>query len=74
MPSYVAMLRGINVGGAKPVKMELLRASFEALGFKNVRTYMQSGNVVFEAKERTAGPLARRSWRGSSATSATTSR
>ena len=57
MPSYVAMLRGINVSGSKPVKMEALRASFEALGFKNVRTYVQSGNVVFEAKERAAGPL-----------------
>ena len=58
MPSYVAMLRGINVSGSKPVKMEALRASFEALGFKDVRTYVQSGNVVFEAKERTAAPLA----------------
>ncbi len=57
MPSYVAMLRGINVSGNKPVKMEALRASFEALGFKNVRTYVQSGNVVFEAKERAGGPL-----------------
>ena len=57
MPSYVAMLRGINVSGSKPVKMEALRASFEALGFKNVRTYVQSGNVVFEAKARTAAPL-----------------
>jgi len=57
MPSYVAMLRGINVSGNKPVKMEALRASFEALGFKNVRTYVQSGNVVFEAKEREAAPL-----------------
>ena len=57
MPSYVAMLRGINVSGAKPVKMEALRASFEALGFTNVRTYVQSGNVVFAAKERTAAPL-----------------
>jgi uncharacterized protein (DUF1697 family) len=58
MPNYVAMLRGINVSGAKPVKMEALRASFEALGFDNVRTYVQSGNVVFAAKERTAPPLA----------------
>ena len=57
MPSYVAMLRGINVSGSKPVKMEALRTSFEALGFKNVRTYVQSGNVVFEAKERVAAPL-----------------
>jgi uncharacterized protein (DUF1697 family) len=57
MPSYVAMLRGINVSGSKPVKMEALRASFEALGFKNVRTYVQSGNVVFEAREPAAAPL-----------------
>jgi uncharacterized protein (DUF1697 family) len=57
MPSYVAMLRGINVSGSKPVKMEALRASFEALGFKNVRSYVQSGNVVFEAKERAAAAL-----------------
>jgi uncharacterized protein (DUF1697 family) len=57
MPSYVAMLRGINVSGSKIIKMEALRASFEALGFSNVRTYVQSGNVVFAAKERTAAPL-----------------
>jgi len=43
------MLRGINVGGQKIVKMESLRMSFEALGFRRVRTYVQSGNVIFEA-------------------------
>jgi hypothetical protein len=43
------MLRGINVGGHKPVKMEQLRKSFEKLGCTNVKTYVQSGNVVFEA-------------------------
>jgi uncharacterized protein (DUF1697 family) len=57
MPSYVAMLRGINVSGSKMIKMEALRAMFEALGFENVRTYVQSGNVVFQAKERAAAPL-----------------
>jgi len=57
MPSYVAMLRGINVSGSKMIKMEALRASFETLGFTNVRTYVQSGNVVFTAKDRTAAPL-----------------
>jgi uncharacterized protein (DUF1697 family) len=57
MPSYVAMLRGINVSGSKIIKMEALRAMFEALGFSNVRSYVQSGNVVFAAKERTAAPL-----------------
>src|SRR6266852_1682590 len=43
------MLRGINVAGKKIVRMEDLRASFEALGFGRVRTYVQSGNVIFEA-------------------------
>ncbi len=52
------MLRGINVSGAKPVKMERLRAMFEALGFTNVRTYVQSGNVVFDSGERAATALA----------------
>ncbi|OLD14089.1 MAG: hypothetical protein AUI50_00290 [Crenarchaeota archaeon 13_1_40CM_2_52_14] len=45
------MLRGINVAGKKIVRMEDLRASFEALGFGRVRTYIQSGNVIFEASK-----------------------
>src|SRR5205823_6790565 len=49
MPTYIAMVRGINVSGHKPVKMEELRKSFEKLGSKNVKTYVQSGNVVFDA-------------------------
>ena len=49
MPTYISMLRGINVGGHKKVPMNQLRAMFEALGFKEVRTYIQSGNVVFRA-------------------------
>jgi uncharacterized protein (DUF1697 family) len=48
MPVYIAMLRGINVSGQKLIKMEQLRASFEALGFGDVKTYVQSGNVVFK--------------------------
>jgi uncharacterized protein (DUF1697 family) len=47
------MLRGINVGGHKRIKMDKLRQSFEALGFEQVKTFIQSGNVVF-----TAGKLA----------------
>ena len=43
------MLRGINVSGHKVIKMERLREAFESLGFRNVKTYLQSGNVVFEA-------------------------
>ena len=48
MPVYIAMLRGINVSGQKLIKMERLRASFEALGFSDVKTYVQSGNVIFK--------------------------
>jgi len=47
LPVYVSMLRGINVGPHKRMKMEQLRHSFEALGFEQVATYIQSGNVVF---------------------------
>jgi uncharacterized protein (DUF1697 family) len=56
MPIYISMLRGINVGGHKRIKMDRLRASFEALGFEQVKTYIQSGNVVFKAgKASTSG-------------------
>lgn len=44
---YIAFLRGVNVGG-HTVKMERLRELFAELGFENVRTYIQSGNVFFE--------------------------
>lgn len=44
---YTALLRGINVGGNNKVEMAKLRATFEALGFKNVSTYINSGNIFF---------------------------
>lgn len=47
MVQYVALLRGINVGGNNLIKMTALKACFEALDFQNVRTYIQSGNVLF---------------------------
>lgn len=56
MSKYVAFLRGINVGGHKPVKMDELRKAFEALGFQNLKTVLASGNVLFEAPK--AKPLA----------------
>jgi uncharacterized protein (DUF1697 family) len=46
VPAYVAMLRGVNVGG-NPLKMEWLRKACEELGLREARTYLQSGNVVF---------------------------
>ncbi|MBK8465026.1 MAG: DUF1697 domain-containing protein [Chloracidobacterium sp.] len=45
---YVALLRGINVSGKNMIKMEALRATFESLGFKNVVSYINSGNLAFD--------------------------
>ncbi len=52
MIKYVALLRGINVGGNNIIKMEALRAEFVRLGFTNVTSYIQSGNVLFETEEK----------------------
>jgi uncharacterized protein (DUF1697 family) len=60
MPIYISMLRGINVGGHKRIKMDQLRASFEALGFKQVKTCIQSGNVIFKAGKLSAAALSTR--------------
>ncbi|MBZ5573239.1 MAG: DUF1697 domain-containing protein [Acidobacteriia bacterium] len=49
MPIYISLLRGINVGGHNKVPMERLRALCEELGYEQVQTYIQSGNVVFKA-------------------------
>ncbi len=50
MPTYIALLRGINVGGHKKMPMEPLREFIEQLGFKGVKSYIQSGNIVFNSK------------------------
>lgn len=52
MNQYLVLLRGINVGGKNIIKMVDLKASFEAMGFTNVRTYIQSGNVLLESAEK----------------------
>ena len=49
MTTFISMLRGINVAGKK-VEMEKLRQNYVALGFTKVRSYIQSGNVVFETE------------------------
>ena len=49
--NYVAFLRGINVGGKNKIRMETLREVFNSLGFSNVKTYINSGNVIFETAE-----------------------
>src|SRR5258708_28718277 len=56
--TYIALLRGINVGGQKPIKMTELKRLFAAEGFGRVQTYIQSGNVVFTA-DRAEEPLRR---------------
>ena len=56
---YVALLRGINVGGNNIIKMEQLKACFEAGGFQQVMTYIQSGNVIFESEDENREKLTR---------------
>lgn len=51
MTVYAALLRGINVGGHNKIKMADLRKAFEELGLLKVKTYIQSGNVLFESEE-----------------------
>jgi uncharacterized protein (DUF1697 family) len=60
MPAYAALLRAINVGGKNKVPMPELRAVFEDLGFTDVVTYVQSGNVAFRAPRADAGAISRR--------------
>ena len=55
---YVALLRGINVGGRTLVKMADLKTCFEQLGLEDVSTYIASGNVLFEGGEADATGLA----------------
>jgi uncharacterized protein (DUF1697 family) len=57
MPIYISLLRGINVGGNKRIKMDTLRTSLEALGLEQVKTHIQSGNVVFKAAKLTPAAL-----------------
>lgn len=50
MPTHIALLRAVNVGGTGKLPMEELRALAEGLGFENPRTYIASGNLLFESK------------------------
>jgi len=60
MPVYVALLRGINLGGRNPIKMAELAVAFETLGFNQVKTYIQSGNVVFKANKAAPTTLSKK--------------
>lgn len=52
MDRFICLLRSVNVSGVNIIKMEALRAFFESFGFQNVTTYIQSGNIIFDAKEK----------------------
>jgi uncharacterized protein (DUF1697 family) len=54
MPSHIALLRGINVGGNKMIAMAELRAMVEKLGFTDVKTLLQSGNLVFSSARKSS--------------------
>ncbi|PAJ72744.1 hypothetical protein CJF42_19520 [Pseudoalteromonas sp. NBT06-2] len=49
MSRYISILRGINVSGQKKIVMKELKSLYESLGFENVVTYIQSGNVIFDS-------------------------
>ncbi|OYP37615.1 DUF1697 domain-containing protein [Rhodopirellula sp. MGV] len=57
MQTWIALLRGINVGGNNRLPMAKLKAELESLKLNNVRTYIQSGNVVFECNGKAKPPL-----------------
>lgn len=60
MQSYIALLRGINISGKNKVAMPQLKTAFKDLGFLRVRTYINSGNVLFCGEDADTGELARR--------------
>ena len=60
MATWIALFRGINVGGRNILPMAELRSDLESLGLKRVRSYIQSGNVVFDSTAKTASSLAKR--------------
>lgn len=60
MTKQVAFLRAVNVGGRAIVKMSELKKSFEAAGCKDVKTFIQNGNVIFDAPDEDCAELRRR--------------
>lgn len=57
MTTYLALFRGINIGGHNKVSMKEIVALFEGLNFKNISTYIQSGNVIFDTRRRSRSKL-----------------
>jgi uncharacterized protein (DUF1697 family) len=60
MPVLISMLRGVNVGPHKRIKMDALRALYESLKLEEVRTFIQSGNIIFRTKEKNLPALAKK--------------
>lgn len=60
MNTYISLLRGINVSGKNSIKMDALKTSFAQLGFQDIKTYIQSGNIVFRYKKEDSQELAGR--------------
>ncbi|MEE6188017.1 DUF1697 domain-containing protein [Niabella digestorum] len=60
MVTYLSLLRGINVSGKRIIKMDALKQLYEKLKFKNVHTYVQSGNVIFSANKEDTKQLAQK--------------
>jgi len=60
MGTWIALFRGINVGGNNILPMAKLKSDLESLKLKNVRTYIQGGNVVFDSTAKTAATLAKK--------------
>ena len=59
MPTYISLLRGINLGSRNQIKMPDLQALYTDLGFSEVQTYIQSGNVVFQSGKSATASLER---------------
>ena len=57
MTKYLALLRGINVSGHNMIKMDALKKMLENMGFQNVETYIQSGNIFFDSEEENAASV-----------------
>lgn len=60
MTTYISMLRGINVGGHKKVKMDILKQLYVELRYTNVQTYIQSGNIIFQTNDTETIDLAKK--------------
>jgi uncharacterized protein (DUF1697 family) len=60
MKTYIAFIRGVNVGGKSLLPMKTLVALLENLGLQNVKTYLQSGNAIFQSQEKEAPVLSRK--------------